>query len=154
MNDFNFKKYKTECQTIKTNNNKLLVAFENWLKSAGLKEKTIQNHLNNINFYINNFLLYNDDEATPAEYGTLHISNFLGYWFIKKALWASKVTIKSNATSIKKFYSFLSEENKIDVEHLNTLKKTIKNRMPEWLATITRYDDPYIEDMEEVWFGQ
>jgi len=31
------------------------------------------------------------------------------------------------------------------------MKERIKEDMPEWLATMERYDDPNIEDMEEVW---
>ncbi len=31
---------------------------------------------------------------------------FLGYWFIKKAMWSSPVQIKSNAASLKKFFTF------------------------------------------------
>jgi hypothetical protein len=39
----------------------------------------------------------------------------------------------------------------VDKEDLDSLKKTIKEEMPEWLATVGRYDDPSITDMEEIW---
>jgi site-specific recombinase XerD len=76
---------------------------------------------------------------------------FLGYWFIKKAMWASKSSIKSNATSLTKFYTFLLYKGLIDQDDLNELKATIKEEMPEWLETLKRYDDPSNEDMEDVW---
>jgi site-specific recombinase XerD len=72
---------------------------------------------------------------------------FLGYWFIKKAMWASKASIKSNATSLKKFYTFMYEKKMIDEEELNDLKETIKEGMPEWLETLDRYDNPSDEDV-------
>ena len=31
---------------------------------------------------------------------------FLGFWFIRKAMWASQSSIKGNATSLKKLYTF------------------------------------------------
>ena len=70
---------------------------------------------------------------------------FLGYWFIKKAMWASPASIKSNATSLKKFYTFMEEKKLIAIEDLNNLKRTIKEHMPEWLESLERYDDPSID---------
>ena len=66
-------------------------------------------------------------------------------------MWASAASIKSNATSLKKFYTYLYERGLVDKEDLDSLKETIKEEMPEWLATLGRYDDPSITDMEEVW---
>jgi uncharacterized protein YggL (DUF469 family) len=43
------------------------------------------------------------------------------------------------------------EEGLIDKEDLEDLKETIKEEMPEWLATMGRYDDLSITDMEDVW---
>ncbi len=76
---------------------------------------------------------------------------YFGYWFIKKGMWASASSLKSNAASLKKFYSFLLEQGLITAEDLADLKETIKENMSEWQATLRRYDDPDIEDMEEVW---
>jgi hypothetical protein len=74
-----------------------------------------------------------------------------GYWFIKKALWANKSTIKENAASLKKFYQYLLEDGKVPEKAFSAMKEFIKEDMPEWLATVDRYDDPDIEDRQEVW---
>jgi len=66
-------------------------------------------------------------------------------------MWASKSSIKSNATSIKKFYEFMLEKGNIDEEAYKELKEEVKYNTQEWLDTMDRYDDPDIEDMEEVW---
>jgi intergrase/recombinase len=113
-----------------------------------LSEKTLKNHLSNIDFYINEYLLYED--AVEAKDGVDSVSDFLGYWFIKKAMWASESSIKSNATSLKKFYTFLLEKGLIDKEDLQQLKETIKEEMDDWLETLKRYDNPDIE-MDDVW---
>jgi hypothetical protein len=69
---------------------------------------------------------------------------FLGYWFIRKAMWSSASSIKSNAASLKKFYTFLHERGLVSQDDLDSLKETVKEEMPEWLATLARYDDPSI----------
>ena len=143
MNEY--EKYEDDCKKIRTDNKKLLVEFETWLKSAGISKKTINNHLSNIDFYINEYLLYED--TIEAKDGIQGVSMFLGYWFIKKAMWASQTSIKSNAASLKKFYVFLLEKGLIKKENLNELEETIKDEMPEWLATLKQYDDQsYVED--------
>ena len=144
-----YENYEADCQKIRTANQKLLTDFESWLESSGLSEKTIRNHLSNIDFYINEYLLYED--AIEAKDGVDSVSDFLGYWFIKKAMWSSKSSIKSTATSLTKFYSFLLEKGLIDKDDLNSLKETIKEGMTDWLETLERYDDPSIEDIEDVW---
>ena len=140
-----YEKYEEDCKKIRKDNESLLNEFEVWLKSSGLSKKTINNHVSNIDFYINEYLLYED--ATEAKDGVDAVGMFLGYWFIKKAMWASQSSIKGNATSLKKFYTFLQEKGLIDKEDLTDLKQTIKEDMPEWLATLDRYDDPSVEDV-------
>ena len=98
-----------------------------------------------VEFYLNNFLLYED--AIEAAEGVGKVNMFLGYWFIKKAMWASKSSIKGNATSLKKFYTFMHEKGLISKNDLTGLKQRIKENMPEWLETLERYDDPSVEDV-------
>lgn len=140
-----FAKYEKDCAKIKKANAELLIRFEEWLKSAGLSEKTIANHLSNIDFYINEYLLYED--AIEAKDGISDVGMYLGYWFIKKAMWASPASIKGNATSLNKFYSFMLVEGLIDAKKLIGLRRRIKQEMPEWLATLSRYDDLSIKDV-------
>ena len=144
-----YERYEADCKKIRKTNRRLLAEFETWLESAVMADKTIRNHLFNVDFYINEFLLYED--AIEAKDGVSEISMFLGYWFIKKAMWSSPASIKSNAASLKKFYAFLLEKGLIRDKDLNELTATIKDEMPEWIATLKRYDDPSIESMEDVW---
>jgi site-specific recombinase XerD len=127
-------KYEADCQKIRKVNHELLKDFESWLESSGLSEKTINNHISNIDFYINEYLLYED--AVEAKDGVDMVGDFLGYWFIKKALWASQSSLKSNAGSLKKFYTFLLEKGLIDKNDLRELKETIKEELSEWLETL------------------
>jgi site-specific recombinase XerD len=143
MDDYDI--YEKKCKIIRKENERLLIEFAVLLHSSGLSEKTIKNHVSNIDFYVNNYLLYED--AIEAKDGAISIGDFLGYWFIRKAMWASRTSIKSNATSLKKFYMFMLGKALIDEEELMDLKEEIIDRMPEWLATLERYDDPSIDDV-------
>ncbi len=135
-----YEQYEKECARIREENEKLLDDFAEWLGEKTLAKKTIDRHIFNVEFYINEFLLY--EEAIDVAEGIDGIGHFLGYWFIKKALWSSKSQIKSNATSLKKFYQFMLKKGKISEEAYEELKETIKENMQEWLDTMDRYDDP------------
>lgn len=51
----------------------------------------------------------------------------------------------------KKFYEFMLERKKVSKDSFEFLKETITEDMPEWIATMGRYNDPDIEDPEEIW---
>ncbi len=65
-------------------------------------------------------------------------------------MWANPSAIKNNASSLQKFYAFMLESGKIEKDDYQELKDTIKQEMPEWIATMQRYDDPDIEDVWEI----
>ena len=132
-----YEKYKNECNKIRADNKKLLNDFRCWLQNKKLVDKTINNHISNVNFYINEFLLYY--EAYEAKEGYNLIDMFLGNWFIRKAIWASCTNIKTNAASLKKFYTFMFEKGYISSEDLKELKEIIKEEMEEWLENLKRY---------------
>ena len=144
-----YAEYEEACAQIREENAELLTEFAEWLQQKNLAENTIRRHTENVDFYINEFLLYED--AIEAKDGADEISMYLGYWFIKKAMWASPAQIKSNAATLRKFYTFMNEKGEISKEALDQLKVTIKEEMPEWIATMRRYDDPSIDSMAEVW---
>lgn len=143
-----YAKYQKECERIRKTNAQLLDEFSAWLRAKGISDKTVQTHCENMDFYLNHFLLYEDAEEAAS--GVSRVNMFLGYWFIKKAMWASKSSIRSNGASLKKFYSFMAETGRIDKDDLDGLKVEIREGMPEWLETIARYDDPDV-DFEDVW---
>ena len=143
-----YEKFEAECKKIRKENKTLLKGFEKHLNDKNLSDKTIGTHVNNIDFYINEYLLY-DDTDRPEE-GVDLVSPFLGYWFIRKAMWASETTIKSYIASFKHFYTWMHGQGKITGEELDDLKLTIKEKKQEWIDTLNRYDDPDC-DIEDVW---
>jgi site-specific recombinase XerD len=144
-----YRQYEEACERIREQNEHLLADFASWLRQNGLSEKTIRQHTQNIDFYINEYLLYED--AQEAAQGAGQVSMYLGYWFIRKAAWSSAASIRSNAASLKKFYDFMQARGLVDEESVRDLRETIRMEMPEWLATVSRYDDPSITDPKDIW---
>ena len=140
--------YDIQCQQIRQENAILLGEFSRWLKKAGLAAATIRSHCAKLDFYLNHFLLY-ADTLTPAD-GVGYVGEFLGDWFIHKAMWSNKATVKANATSLKKFYAFMAERELIKPEEFASLQQQIKDELPDWLDAIERYNDPDL-DIEDDW---
>lgn len=143
-----FEDYEKECELIRKQNSVLIKKFSQWMKDKNLSDKTIDKHCKNINFYIDEYLLYSD--ACPASQGVYAIGMYLGDWFIRKAMWANEASIKSNATSIKKFYEFMLSNNEIDTEMFDELKDDIKQNLPKWVDTIRKYDDESV-NFDDIW---
>ena len=142
--DFDYEAYEKERDAIREINKLHLAGFEKWLKSDGLSEKTIDRHVLNVDFYINDFLCYYD--AEDVRHGCYSVSQFLGSWFIKKAMWSSCTGIKSNAASFKKFYMYMLAVGVIEQEDYDFLCKTIKLELPEWLDNMKRFDAMLAEE--------
>ena len=124
MTDDDFKEYERTCAKLKAENKQLLEDFGQWLAGKSLAKKTIKRHTDNIDIYINDYLLY--DDAVPASEGAISVSMFFGYWFPRKAMWASPTSVREISASLKKFYTFMLETGQIDADDLAELKETIK----------------------------
>ena len=68
----------TVMNNMQSQNKKILDDFEEYLKNAGLTSKTISNHLDNIDFYINHYLLY--DEFVSPDKGNYRLDDFFSYF--------------------------------------------------------------------------
>jgi hypothetical protein len=93
-------------------------------------------------------LLY-ADLLTPAD-GVSSVGEFLGNWFIHKAMWSNQTTVKANAVSLKKFYAFMAERGLVTPEEFASLKQQIKDELPDWLDAVERYNSPDV-DIEDIW---
>lgn len=108
-------------------NHEYLLLFQEDLENAGLKDKTIYNHLSNVNLFINDFLIYYMD-ATMEE-GVTMLGDFLGDYFIRKCMWSSPSTVKTTAASLKKFYKSMAEHGKIEKKDYDYVCRDIKESM-------------------------
>ncbi|WP_462322305.1 recombinase [Halochromatium sp.] len=131
-------------EQIEKDNEGLVAAFEQWLLDAGLSDTTIGRHVDNISFFLEHFLQYY--EPVGARAGADYVPEFLGDWFIRKAMWSSEASIKGNAASLKKFYAFLAERGEVERQVVKNLNQTIKLGMPIWLDNMREYMNLAEED--------
>ena len=143
--------YEDMVNAIQERNHSLIVEFVKKLQSEGLAAKTIRKHINNISFFLNRYVVYQDKEIDDDKYdialcsaedGIYLVDDFLGDWFIRKAVWSDEKSIKSNIASIKKFYKFMHELGLITKDDLKFLNKEIREEKDNWIDTVNRYNDP------------
>jgi len=136
-----YEAFEKEVGRIQKDNEKLLSQFKKYLVVKGLSEKTIRNHVGNVDFYINEYLCYYDPPSEAKE-GVYQVYSFLGDWFVRKAMWASPAHIKSNAASFKKFYAWMVEEiGAVEKSDYEEMCAEIKSKMPEWLENAMDDED-------------
>lgn len=137
-----------KCKIIRQNNIKLLEDFCEWLEVKRLSKKTIRVHVNNIELFVNHFLLYGN--SYEAKDGVLEVNEFFIDWFIRKTNWANVNQIKANVTSLKKFFTFMFEKGEIKQEELDNLRDIIKEEMPNWITNMKEFEDSMSSD-KVVW---
>lgn len=128
--------YEIESNKIREENSGLLTGFAEWLLESDLKEKTIQMHVENVGFYVNHYLLY--DDCTHARDGISSLNGFFNWFFPRKAMWSSTASTKQTVAGLKKFYKYLAQESIIEISDYQFLLASIKQGMPEWLE---HYED-------------
>ena len=121
-------------------NEDYLKMFEKSLEEKQLTAKTIKKHVSNIDFYLNDYLTYYD-EIIKMENGTQYTGSFLGDWFIRKSLWASKSSIKEMASSLKKFYEYMSALGFVKISDYQEMCYEIKDNMDLYLENLEDYDN-------------
>lgn len=137
----NFETYEKEVERIKKQNEEYLNAFSKYLEAEGFVDKTIRKHIFNVSFYIDDYLNYYD--AQEMDQGCYQISSFFDNWFIRKAMWSSEANIKASCASIKKFYKFMLENEKITILDYKILCETIKAEKASWLKAMRDYERSY-----------
>src|SRR5690554_4763778 len=123
-----YEEYERLCKLQQDKNDEYLGVFEKDLMASGLRQKTITKHLNNVDFYINTYLLREEPLEMTAGCG-YKIDMFLGYFFIHKCMWSTPDTIKTTAASIKKFYKSMNEHGYISKDRYKDLCDVIKENM-------------------------
>lgn len=134
-----YEEYEKDVEVIVEENEKYLECFYDDLVEHQLKPKTIGKHINNVAFYINDFLNYY--EPTEMKEGCYKIDEFLGDWFIRKAMWSNATTTKENGASIKKFYKCMLEHHYIEKKDYDELCYMIKNNMSDWIESVNNYNN-------------
>ena len=133
----NFLEYEKQCAFQQEKNEEYLKIFKKELEKAKTAKRSIANHLTNVDFYINNYLLR--FEPLPMNEGCKSIDDFLGYFYIYKCIWSNPTHIKITAISIKKFYKCMFKHGFVSLEEYQCLCDTIDNNMDNWVKECSKY---------------
>jgi len=125
-----YEKFEEECEKIRAENNNILDEFKQLLIDSGLSKKTINKHVSNVDFYINDYLLY--DDVFEATDGVNFLDSFFTSFFPYKCLWSTPSSVRSMAASLKKFYGFMLNKNQVEQDDYDCLCDEIKEQIDEW----------------------
>lgn len=142
-----YKEYEVALEKAHKENEVYLEIFLKWLEKQKLTDKTIRTHYSNVEFYINDYLNYY--EIQEMKDGCYAVNDFLGDWFIRKAMWSNPTTVKSNGASLKKFYACMLEHGYIEGKDYQHLVQTIKNNMPIWIENVIEYNT--FDEEDDFW---
>ena len=131
----NLDDYDKEVEAIRAYNQPILDAFQGWLKAAGLADRTINNHVENIDFFTE-YLTYYEPLYRLDEADAVDIMSFSLDWFPRKAMWASVGSAKSNIASFRKFFKFMGETGRLDDETVSEVLETLKERRDDFLEAV------------------
>ena len=117
----NTAKYKLDI--LLQQNSVYLHLFE--LDLQGLATKTIKRHLQNMDFFLNTYLLFDEANPLSMQEGVNTIDDFLGYFLEEKTYFADS-TKRSFVTSLRKFYKSMAKHGKISAEEYNEVEDALK----------------------------
>jgi len=133
--------YDREREAIHAYNQPLLGAFQTWLEESGLSKKTVESHVENIDFFTEYLVYYEPlrqlDQATDSD-----VFSFLADWFPRKAMWASVTSVKSYLASFKKFFKWMGQAGHVSDEVVAGVIEILKEGREEFLDAVGD-DDAY-----------
>lgn len=118
-------------------------------EKSTLSEKTIQKHVDNVDFYLNYYAV---DYLTSTAEEAMHegtLDDFMVNWFPRKAMWCSKTAIKETCASLAKFYKWMNENDLISDKELADFREVIKDNKEEWIERYQQYERMMMEDDED-----
>ena len=110
-------------KSILQQNSSYLHLFE--LDLHGLAPKTIKRHLQNVDFFLNTYLLFDEANPLSMQDGVNAIDDFLGY-FLEEKTYFTDSTKRSFVTSLRKFYKSMAKHGKISAEEYNEVEDALK----------------------------
>jgi site-specific recombinase XerD len=138
MDDTDGYDYDAQVQAIRAYNQPILDSFRAWLEQSGLVEKTVKNHVENINFFTEYLVYYEPLEKLDEADGS-DVWMFLSDWFPRKALWSSVTSVKSYIASFKKFFQWMGETGRVSSETVADVLTPLKEGRDEFLEAVDEF---------------
>lgn len=124
-------------------NQKYMDIFLKELKASGISDKTIQNHMDNVDFYLTDYLPFTDNDSTDMKGGAeiFNLRDFFGYFYIQKCMWSTPNNLKTTGASIKKFYKCMADNGEISKDKYKEISTLFKEEMADWQEECRRFND-------------
>lgn len=120
-------------KSILQQNSSYLHLFE--LDLHGLAPKTIKRHLQNVDFFLNTYLLFDEANPLSMQDGVNAIDDFLGY-FLEEKTYFTDSTKRSFVTSLRKFYKSMAKHGKITPEQYEDVVESLQDGGAEYKALL------------------
>lgn len=118
-----------ELDIISKENSSYLQLFEADLQ--GLAPKTIKHHLQNIDFFLNTYLLFDEAHPLSMQDGVNSIDDFIGYFLEEKTCFADS-SKRSFVTSLRKFYKSMAAHGKITPKQYEDVVESLRDGGAEY----------------------
>lgn len=118
-----------------------------------LSDKTIQNHVDNVDFYLNFYTVeYLEDSAEEAMHEST-LNSFMIDFFPRKALWCSMSAIKEMSASLVKFYKWMNENDLVDNKDFAEFRLAVKENKDSWVTKFKKREAYYDRMLQGGGFG-
>ena len=101
----------------------------------GLAPKTIKRHLQNVDFFLNTYLLRDEADPLSMQDGVNSIDDFIGY-FLEEKTYFPDSTKRSFVTSLRKFYKSMVAHGKITPEQYEDVVESLQDGGAEYKALL------------------
>ena len=118
-------------------NDLYLKEFHDMLKEQGLSKKTIAKHIDNVDLFISDYLLYR--VSVPIFDCAFDLMDYFGYWYIRKCLFASRSDLLSKIASTRKFFLFMGSRGYIEEKVCLDALSILKSQKEYWLEELDDY---------------
>ena len=141
--EYDFDEEPEETIEARKENKQYMDLFLKDLQAAGLTQKTIDTHMENVDFYLTDYLPYTDEDPADMKSGaeTYNLRDFFGYFYIHKCMWSTPSNLKTTGASIKKFYKCMADHGKISMDKYKNLCKLFKDEMVDWQEECRRFNE-------------
>ncbi len=126
----------------KKHNDAIIKEFEQSMKTSGLVKKTIRNHIQNVDLFVNDYMLIEE-----IEFENWHdeIDEFFE-WAIRKNVVISQSSLRQFVSSIRKFYKFLFDTRKIDIKTSKKVNSVLREGVTDWSISVQQFEDELLAD--------
>ena len=128
----NFKKRKEKVRLNRVSNFYTLQTFESYLREQNISDTEIQNHLSNIDLFINDYLLRY--EVLASHNGIHTAGEYLTEWLPESFYEVSKEDIESYTESFKKFFTHEVNGGYLEQDDMIELYQILNDEIIPWLA--------------------